>query len=299
LVLRLEEKGRIPKDRPDLLSELAKREEDYKRLTQRIAELKQSVQQLPLKISGDRERLEVLLEWLHELPGLRLLHEVIFLQALKTRDLALAEKHVHWADKLFPKDERVGTLRVYHMFVLGRFDQAGKVGMEMLGPESPPPLRYLVALSLIASSNDLFLQKEKALEVLEPLLAENTELSNWKLLGLALAMSINHDFNRPADLERYLTLFNSLFEALPIEDQHRLARIREVVKKSESSLRKELMNLNGHSEFSSPEAEIESQLRKELMNLNEPFFVYSSHDQVDGHDEPPLGHEHFSLLATA
>jgi tetratricopeptide (TPR) repeat protein len=276
-VLKVEKEGKIPRDRRDLYVAIAEREEEYKKLEQRITELQRDVQRAGSSITGGQETLDQLLRWLRELPGFWKLHALIFLQAQQLGQLTRAIEHLDWADKLFPGDQRVALLRVFHLFLRGEFNQAARVGEEALGQNSSAPLRYLVALALVSSSVDHPPDAENALEMLTPLLNDSADMSGWRLLGLALSVSIHHDLNRDSESDRYLGLFNRLFDSLPVEDRNRYAKLRELANQSAP----------------------EQQLRNELLHLNEMFLISKFRDPGDISDEPPFETEQTAQLAIA
>jgi hypothetical protein len=277
-VLQMGKEGKIPPERRDLFAAIAEREEEYKKLEQRITEFQHYVQRAGSSITGGQEALDQLLRWLRELPGFWKLHALIFLQAQQLGQLTRAIEHLNWADKLNGGHPRVVGLKVYHLVLLGEAGLAAKIGQESLTRNSHPSLRYLVAVALVSSSAGHLPDDEKALEVLKPLLNDSADTSEWRLLGLALSVGIHHNLNRDSESDRYLGLFNRLFDSLPVEDRNRYAKLRELANESAP----------------------EQQLRNELLHLNDEMFLISKfRDPSDISDEPPFETEQTAQLAIA
>jgi hypothetical protein len=275
-VEQVRNEGKLSQNRKDLFTALSKRADECRSLEKRVAEFTRFGRQLRDQASDSQEILDALLGWRRELPGHSQLYALIILQALLIGDLALAESTLRWADRLFQGDHRFDALRIYFFFKQGRFDQAAKLGTEMLRRESSASLRYLVALSLVSgASGGLPFNLSSSLEILQPLIEDESNMSEWRLLALALASSVHHELNQKTDSEQ--KLFARQFERLTENDRNRFMRLFWFMNSPDSP----------------------PLIRDEIVSFNETLLFSDTREQNESNEESLLELGQLSQLAIA
>lgn len=214
-VQALDRAGHIPAERRDIRAAIVEREGQFHELGQKLKRFLQHEERMVDARRPAQEALDSLLPQLRELPGLPKLHELIAHQAARLGQLPLASEHLDWAEKFDPGNPEYGYLRVDVLIGSGEVEHGVQLGRALL--EAHPEmhhLRTLLAQTIAFPVGDQRVDWDEAIRILRPLLEDNSAETSDRLMGLALAVAVQHEFGDEAQYRRLLGAFNQAADAI-------------------------------------------------------------------------------------
>jgi tetratricopeptide (TPR) repeat protein len=193
---RLETEGKIPAERPDLLSALGERQKRLEDLNRKVQQfLRDLGAQSHLLQGTDEPTLRFLLEHVRKLPGFPLLHYAIFRQASDLGQQDVAAKHLVWAATFDPNNANLAALLGYLHLSRGKPDRAVELGNDFLTTHSSEtgPVRIMLANALALGGGERPPDQEGALEVLRPLVEEAEADQRERIAALALSATFEYE----------------------------------------------------------------------------------------------------------
>jgi tetratricopeptide (TPR) repeat protein len=209
-VRQLDREGKIPTDRRDLRAALNEREEQLRTLEQKVARFQEEYARIagPMR-TGSQEALDFLLRQLRELPGFPKLHAGIAHQAQQLGQVSLAVTHLDWAEQFDPGSPHLGALRVSLLIASGQPDRAVQLGQELLKAHPDAGyLRVVIAQALLRDDGARYW--EAAIEVLQPLMEDDSADLSLRLTAISLAATIFCILGREAEYRRLLDAFDRM-----------------------------------------------------------------------------------------
>jgi hypothetical protein len=195
LAQRLETEGKWPPERADLRAALRERRDELEQLRGKEEEVHRALAAGGTVDVPSRATLDFLLRQVPYLPGHPRLHYAIFRQAEALGEQGLAERHLAWAATFDPQNAFLATLLGYRYLTGGQGDRAVELGVNFLqgDPPDPLPVRLMLAQALIASPEASAQDRERALDVLRPLVENRGAPMQRRAAALALSASLLYE----------------------------------------------------------------------------------------------------------
>lgn len=214
-VRQIDQVGHIPAERRDIRAAIQEREEQLRTLEEKLNQFRQECSREVISTHNTRqEALDWLLRQVRELPGFPNLHTAIAHQAIRLRQFQFAFKHLEWAEKFAPGNPDLGALRVRLLIASDDPGQAIRIGRDLLKAHpGMNHLRPLLAHTIAFPGGDLGPDWAEAVEILQPLMEDNSADAVGRLLSFALATALRHGLGHEAEYRRLLNSFNRLAEA--------------------------------------------------------------------------------------
>ncbi|OYV88214.1 MAG: hypothetical protein B7Z73_08965 [Planctomycetia bacterium 21-64-5] len=215
IVRRMEDDGDF-ESRPEMSDILQQRDQELRALVgKRIALLRElALPEYQLDDSNKRA-LDFLLEQRRELPGYALLHYAISRQAMELGETEPADRHLVWAATFAPENANLIALLGYLRLRHRRRDRAIELAKEFLEdyPSAAGPVRIMLANAL-SGGHDEPLDRERAIEVLRPLIDENWPDRKERIAALAISAALCYETGRKDELARHVGALRSIERGL-------------------------------------------------------------------------------------
>lgn len=239
LLQRVEADSKMPATHLDLHAALREREHGLDELRQREQRFLRDLTLQGRQIDrADERTLEFLLEQVRGLPGLALLHYMIYRQASDLGRQDLAERHLVWAATFDPDNASLIALLGYLYLAHGKPQRALTVGSDYLGAHASDtgPVRIMMANAYGVGVGGRLPDQEQALAVLRPLLAGAPADECEHVAGLALSAAFQYEIGREQDYRRLLGELEYVESATQSpEVRSAIAEFRELIPHAEGN----------------------------------------------------------------
>jgi len=216
LVQQLSSEGKIPAHREDVRVAQEERTQELDRLRARARDL-----QRELDAQGCRpdvaapKAIPFLVGRVREFPGFWPLHYLLFRQASALGDRALARKHLRWEATFDPDNANFTALLGFMHLADGRPDPAIELGSDFLArsPVSAGSVRVMLANAFAQEGGAG--SRERAIEVLRPLLDDGGVDVKQRIAAVALSALFSRELGQEQEFARLLRELEALAGAAP------------------------------------------------------------------------------------
>jgi tetratricopeptide (TPR) repeat protein len=233
-VRKLDHEGKIPPERRDIHAALKEREEQARELDGRMKQFWLDYRRM---VGSTRtvmpEALDFLLRKVRELPGSPHLHAEISYQAKNLGQRQLAVESLAWARKFDPNSPHLASLQASQLFAFGDPVRAAAIAREVLTVHPDmDSVRFLLAQALAFrawpnAADWKATDFEAAIEVLQPLVEQESTGAIERLLATSLAAILQHGLGHEAEYRRLLNSFDRLAEANRPVERNIVTRLRQ------------------------------------------------------------------------
>jgi tetratricopeptide (TPR) repeat protein len=216
-VRQIDREGHIPPERRDIRAAILEREEQLRTLEEKLTQFDNEYRTLMLAHNGasTQEMLDFLVRQVRDLPGLLKLHAAIAFAAQDLKQLSLAAQHLEWAEKFGLGNIPLAVLRGNQLIAQGQHEQAIRLWRETLKVHRDQGyLRYRLAQTILADSARRTTSQDEAIEILRPLVENESADPGERLMGLSLSAILHLGLKHEAEYRRLLLVFDRVAEAV-------------------------------------------------------------------------------------